>query len=146
MALTPIKDLYDAFLALLETDEWENMDEMDMTADLLQIAKASFPWFKFPRCSFELDESNTYFIDENVSNDEIQILALFMKMNWYTRVIDSWENLRPLYTERDFSPANEMREYSKRSEDVKKRALDLEKVYYRSIKGKPYDYMSFAGG
>lgn len=168
-----LKDLFDAFLALIESDEWEAVNEgaslteeeqeaadKAMDEDLLSIAKAAKPWFKFPRCSINWDETavnagenadKVNFIkanpeDPDITNTEIQILAAFMKMIWYGRVIDSWENLRPLYTERDFSPGKMLAEFKGRAADQKKNALDLERVYYRSINGKPFDFSRLAGG
>lgn len=146
MSLTPVQALYDAFFVLLESDEWETWNEDDVISDLEYIAQAAIPWFKFPRCSFEMDQNKEYFVDEAVSNTEIQILALFMKDVWYTRVIDSWENLRPLYTERDFSPAAQLSQFNERQKLTQGRAKELEAIYYRSIKGKPYSFKKLAGG
>lgn len=146
MAKTPVQKLYDAFFVLMESDEWEAWDEYQTQIDLQHLAMAAIPWFKFPRCSLEWDESAEYFIDENIGNTEIQIIAAFMKKIWYSRVIDSWENIRPYYTERDFSPAKQMGEFQTRLDKIDNQAKELEKIYYRSIKGKPFDYTKLAGG
>jgi hypothetical protein len=146
MALTSVQSLFDAFLALIESDEWEALDEFQAQIDFKQLALAAKPWFKFPRCSLEWDENGKNFIDENMSNDEIQVLALFMKSLWYDRVVDSWENLRPYYTERDFSPGKMLGEFRGRASEQLKKAKALESVYYRSIKGKPFDYSKLSGG
>lgn len=146
MALTSVQSLFDAFLALIESDEWEALEEFQAQIDFKQLALAAKPWFKFPRCSLEWDEEGKNFIDENMSNDEIQVLALFMKSLWYDRVVDSWENLRPYYTERDFSPGKMLGEFRGRASEQLKKAKALESVYYRSIKGKPFDYSRLSGG
>ena len=146
MALTPVQNLYNAFLALIESDEWDTWEDVSVETDLRQIALSAIPWFKFPRCSLEFDEAGEYFVDENITNTEIQILALFMRFNWLGRVIDTWENLKPMYSERDFSPAKQMSEFRGRQEDALNQAEKLEQIYYRSIKGKPYDYSKLAGG
>lgn len=144
--MTPVQDLYDAFLVLIESDEWDQLEENVANIDFQHLAMAAIPWFKFPRCSLEWDENAEYFKDENITNTEIQIIALFMKALWLNRVIDTWENLRPYYTERDFSPAKQLSEFRSRQQNQMEQAKNLEKVYYRSIKGKPYDYKTFAGG
>ncbi len=144
--MTPVQDLYDAFLVLIESDEWDQLEENVANIDFQHLAMAAIPWFKFPRCSLEWDENAEYFKDENITNTEIQIIALFMKALWLNRVIDTWENLRPYYTERDFSPAKQLSEFRSRQQNQMEQAKDLEKIYYRSIKGKPYDYTTFAGG
>ena len=146
MALTPVQNLYDAFLALIESDEWDVLDSLQVEIDLRQLALAARPWFKFPRCSLDWDDKAKNFVDEEISNDEIQVWALFMKSSWYDRVVDSWENLRPYYTERDFSPGKMLGEFRGRASEQLKKAKALESVYYRSIKGKPFNYSTFAGG
>lgn len=146
MSKVPVQDLYDAFLVLIESDEWDQLEENAANIDFQHLAMVAIPWFKFPRCSLEWDENAEYFNDENITNTEIQIIALFMKALWLNRVIDTWENLRPYYTERDFSPAKQLSEFRSRQQNQMEQAKDLEKVYYRSIKGKPYDYTTFAGG
>lgn len=143
---TPVQALYDAFLVLIESDEWDTWEETSINNDLMHLALAAKPWFKFPRCSLDWDETAEYFLDEKISNTEIQIWALFMKSLWYSRAIDSWENLKPMYTERDFSPAKQLSEFRQRQDSIMKEAKDLEKVYYRSISGKPFDYKKLAGG
>ena len=144
--MTPVQGLYDVFLGLIECDEWDQLEENVANIDFQHLAMAAIPWFKFPRCSLEWDENAEYFKDENITNTEIQIIALFMKALWLNRVIDTWENLRPYYTERDFSPAKQLSEFRSRQQNQMEQAKDLEKIYYRSIKGKPYDYTTFAGG
>ena len=146
MALTPVQNLYDAFLVLVESDEWDVMESFQAEIDFKQLALAAMPWFKFPRCSLEMDSEGQFFVDENIGNTEIQILALFMKSMWYDRVVDSWENLRPYYTERDFSPGKMLGEFRGRAAEQLKKAKALESIYYRSIKGSPFDYTTLAGG
>lgn len=144
--MTPLQNLYDAFFVILESDEWDLWDEQVVNQDLLHLFRAAVPWFKFPRCSLELDSEQKNFVDPRVGNTELQILALFMKDIWYGRVIESWENLRPAYAEVDFSPASQQREYTARQKALQSRAEKLESIYYRSVDGKSYDYGKLAGG
>src|SRR5574344_830013 len=95
------QEVYNAFLTLILSDEWETMEELEIENDLKAILMAAIPHFKFPRVSLEYDQENDDFIND-LTNNEVQVLAQFMKLIWYGRVVDSWENLRPYYTERDF--------------------------------------------
>ena len=140
-----LQDLFNAFLSLIQSDEWATLTDLQMEEDLEDIALAAKPWFKFPRCGLEYDAQGN-FIDTKISNTELQIWAAFMKMIWYSRVVDAWENLRPLYTERDFSPGKMLSEFNSRWEKQVKYAQQLEARYYRSIEGKPFDYTKLAGG
>jgi hypothetical protein len=56
----------------------------------------------------------------------------------------TWENVKPLYVERDFSQANLIDKLTKMLEQERKNALAMESVYYRSRDGKPFDFTRFA--
>ena len=98
--MTPYTKVYEAFLARILEDEWENWLIEEALADWEQILNMAIPHFKFPRVSLEKT-------DEGFSGDlgveEIQILANYMKVEWLNRCIMTWENVKPLYVERDFS-------------------------------------------
>ena len=101
--MTPYSTIYKAFLARILEDEWEHWLIEEAEADWREIMEMAIPWFKFPR----VDLSHN---DEGFSGDlgyeEIQIIANFMKCEWLNRCIMTWENIKPLYVERDFSHAN----------------------------------------
>ena len=67
-----------------------------------------------------------------------------MKCEWLNRTILTWENVKPLYEERDFSQANLLDKFHQMLEQEKKNAARLEAVYYRSIKRRPFDYTKLA--
>jgi hypothetical protein len=140
--MTPFESIYEAFLAKMLEDEWANWDLEEVERDWSTILQGAIPWFKFPRVSLEYDEDG--FISE-LSNEEIQILANYMKVEWLNRTILTWENIKPLYEERDFSQANLLKEFRNSLESEKKKAKELESIYYRSIKGKPFNYKKLAG-
>mgnify|MGYP006052123369 FL=1 len=100
-------------------------------------------WFKFPRVSLEFDDNG--FVDD-LNNEEIQIIADFMKCEWLNRCIMNWENVKPLYEERDFSQANLLDKLDELQQAQEKKARQREANYYRSIKGKPFDFSKLAGG
>ena len=140
--MTPTQEVYDAFLAKMLEDEWLNWDEEEIKADWRELLDGAIPFFKFPRVSLEINNDN--FIND-LSNEEIQILANYMKCEWLNRTILTWENVKPLYEERDFSQANLIDKFIKLLEQEKRNALDLERIYYRVVKGKPFDYSKLAG-
>lgn len=139
--MTDFQVIYDAFLGKLLDDEWGYWEEEDIKEDWKSLLKAALPWFKFPRCS--LDTDGDQFV-EDLNNEEIQILATYMKCEWLNRTILTWENVKPLYEERDFSQANLLDKFNQMLEQEKKNAARLEAVYYRSIQRKPFDYTRLA--
>lgn len=139
--MTSFQTVYDAFLAKMLDDEWSVWEEEDMQEDWKAILQGALPWFKFPRVSLEIEDDQ--FV-EDLNNEEIQILATYMKCEWLNRTILTWENVKPLYEERDFSQANLLSKFQEMLEQEKKNAARLEAVYYRSIQRKPFDYTRLA--
>ena len=141
--MTDFQVVYDAFLGKILEDEWVNWDLDDIQADWQTLLKGALPWFKFPRVSLDFDEEEQTF-NEDLSNEEIQILATYMKCEWLNRTILTWENVKPLYEERDFSQANLLDKFNQMLAAEKKNAARLEATYYRSIKRKPFGYRQLA--
>lgn len=141
--MTNFQVVYDAFLAKMLDDEWANWYEDDILEDWKALLMSAIPWFKFPRVSLEVNEDEDAFIDD-LNNEEVQILATYMKCEWLNRTILTWENIKPLYEERDFSQANLLSKFNDTLAAEKKNAARLESIYYRSIKRKPFDYTQLA--
>ena len=141
--MTPFDKVYAAFLSRILEDEWAQwmMDEAEQ--DWRQIMENAISWFKFPRVSLERDDDGFM---EDLTSAEIQIIADFMKCEWLNRCIMTWENVKPLYEERDFSQANLLDKLGNSLEQERKKAEKRESIYYRSRNGKPFDYSKLAGG
>lgn len=139
--MTPFPKVYDAFLGKILDDEWENWTREDFEKDMFSLLCAAIMRFKFPRVSLEYDEEG--FIDD-LSNEEIQILATYMKCEWLNRTILTWENVKPLYTERDFSQANLIDKFNAMLAAELKNGQRLESIYYRSVNKKPFLYRKLA--
>ena len=139
--MTELQKVYDAFLVKMLDDEWAEWDLEDIEEDWKGLLMGALPWFKFPRVSLEIEDDS--FV-EDLSNEEIQILATYMKCEWLNRTILTWENVKPLYEERDFSQANLLDKFNQMLAAEKKNAARLEAVYYRSINRKPFKYSQMA--
>lgn len=139
---TAYQVIFDAFLSKILEDEWAHWEWEEVQIDLRELLEGAIPWFKFPRISLDRDENG---FKNELTNNEIQILATYMKCEWLNRTIMTWENIKPLYEERDFSQANLLNQFMSALEQERYNALKLERVYYRSIKEKPFDYTKLAG-
>lgn len=135
--MTSFQVVYDAFLSKILEDEWNLWEPSQMNEDLFMLLQGAISYFKFPRVSLEY--TNDGFTD-TLTNDEIQLLATYMKCEWLNRTILTWENVKPLYEERDFSQANLIDKFEEMLAAEKKNALRLEGIYYRSINKKPFPY------
>ena len=153
---TPYEIVYSAFLSKVTADDWEfeQMDDVtrllpdqDAIEDLRMILENALPYFKFPRTSLARTEEG--FIDE-LSPEEIAIISEYMKIEWLDRTIHTWENVKVMYDERDWSPANLLKQFISLLDRSEKKALRLERLYSRSITGedgmkKPFDFSQLGG-
>ena len=140
--MTPLEAVYDAFLATMLEDEWQLWEDYEVQQDLRAILSTALPQFRFPRVDLTIE--GNFFVGE-LNNTEIQILARYMKCEWLNRSILTWENIKPLYEERDFSMANMLDKLYDSLAYEKKEAKRIESIYYRSIDNKPFNYSKLAG-
>ena len=145
--MTSLKKVYAAFMSRILEDDWnDTWTDEQIYADQRLLLEAALPWFKFPRVSLEIEETEDG-IGEfcgDLSSAEIQIIANFMKCEWLNRCILTWENVKHLYVERDFSQANLLDKLKQLLEFEKKKAQEAESVYYRSRNGKPFNFGKLA--
>ena len=139
--MTSYDTIYQAFLAGILEDEWENWLIEEAESDWRQLLEKALPHFKFPRVDLTHNEEG---FSGDLSQAEIQIIANFMKCEWLNRCIMTWENVKPLYTERDFSQANLLDKLQNMLESELARAKEMESIYYRSRKGKPFNFSKLA--
>ena len=138
---TSFEVVYDAFLSKILEDEWGDWTIDEMELDLRMIMEAAIPWFKFPRVPLTRTDSG---FDNELSNEIVQIIANYMVYEWAQRSILTWENIKANYTERDFSQANLLDKLNATADAAKKKAKNLEAMYYRSRDGRPYTYRNLA--
>ena len=141
--MTPIQKVYDAFLSKMLEDEWLNWTQEEIQMDWRSLLDAAIPYFKFPRVDLAINDEDQF--EGDLTNVEVQIIATYMKCEWLNRTILTWENIKPLYVERDFSQANLIDKLKALLEREEYKALKLERVYYRSRDGQPFDYKKLAG-
>ncbi len=148
--MTTLLDVYDAFLSRINEDEWStgyNEEDLEwFLKDWRAILNIALSQFKFPRCSLDIDEEKECFVDNSMGQAEIQVLATFMKAEWIKRTIDSWENIKTQYDEKDFSQANLLKSFISLKDQVVNEAKTLERLYYRSVNRQPFNYGNLAGG
>lgn len=142
---TPFQAVYDAFLARVNSDDWIVPDDMWIAQrDWFEFLKMAIFRFRFPRISLAFDVDNSCFIEE-IGLAEIQVLATYMKHEWVKRCVASWEKIKMLYSNKDFSQANHLDKLIKLSEQCQLECIKAAATYSRSNMGKPFDYTQFAG-
>lgn len=146
---TPFLKVYGAFLARISADEWTVEEELAIVErDWQELLKMAIFRFKYPRISLETEQVDPnqqpnsellvqYQFVNDLTNDEIQLLALYMKHEWVKRCIASWENIRQLYTHKDFSPAEHLDKLIKFETTVALEVHKAEGIYDRSREKEP---------
>ena len=143
---TPFLKVYDAFLARITADEWTLEEELAIVErDWQELLQMAIFRFKYPRISLDIEEINPeeseeediphlkgYQFINDLTNDEIQLLALYMKHEWVKRCIASWENIRQLYADKDFSQANHLDKLNKLEVTIAREIHKAEGIYDRS--------------
>ena len=154
--MTSYDVVYSAFLSKVTGDDWEfeyreDVNQMLPTEndleDLRQILENALPYFKFPRTSLARNDEG---FENDLSPEEISIISEYMKVEWLDRTIHTWENVKVMYDERDWSPANLLKQFISLLERSEQKALKLERLYSRSITDKdgmrkPFDFSQLAG-
>lgn len=154
--MTSYDVVYSAFLSKITGDDWEfeyreDIKQMLPTEndleDLRQILENALPYFKFPRTSLARNDEG---FENDLSPEEISIISEYMKVEWLDRTIHTWENVKVMYDERDWSPANLLKQFISLLERSEQKALKLERLYSRSITDKdgmrkPFDFSQLAG-
>ena len=153
---TPFFQVYDAFLARITADEWTLEEELAIVErDWQELLRMAIFRFKYPRVSLKYEEISTnsnpdqlvtYQFVDTLTNDEIQILALYMKYEWISRCINSWENIRQLYADKDFSQANHLDKLLKLQVQTEKDIHKAEGIYDRSREKRPADLFKRLAG
>lgn len=131
---TPFKTIINKFLGKITDDMYVELTLEDTLRDAKSILLDAIPYFEFPR--FELyafnEKQETYTID--LTDEEINILALLMKTAWLDRQINSIENTRMKYSGPDFKMTSQANHLSKllqlKSENVRE-STHAQRLYKR---------------
>ena len=142
---TPFLKVYDAFLARITADEWTLEEELAIVErDWQELLKMAVARFKYPRVSLDFEELTdstmsddgpllkAYQFKEDLSNDEIQLLAVYMKHEWIKRCVASFEHIGKLYTSKDFSAANHLDKLNELQAAVQSEVNEQQDIYDRS--------------
>ena len=153
-------EIYNRFLGKITDDMYMELTPQDTLRDLRNLLVDAIPNFEFPRknltnytmqtttkSSSELldtdfvvrqeDDSNTVeqsYFQEELTSEEINILATLMMIGWTQRQITSIENTRMKYSGSDFkftSQANHLAKLLSLQSENQRQSLHLQRLYKR---------------
>ena len=158
MNTTPFSLVYDSFLSKITDDMYLQLTELDTYRMLEQLLLSAIEKFEFPRVNlwdyelFEIEDEVTYNGVESshedvpaiiyadgcfntvLTHEEINILAVYMIVQWLSQQLASVENTRMKYSGSDFkftSQANHMQKLLQLKKDYEREGFHLQRLYKR---------------
>ena len=135
---TPFSIVYDTFLSKVTDDMYMELTKQDTYGLLQELLLNAIPRFEFPRVDLfdyvlaELKEQS--FFIARLSREEINILAIYMVVEWLGQQLASVENVRMKYSGSDFkftSQANHMQKLLALKKDYEREGFHLQRLYKR---------------
>lgn len=160
MNTTSFAFVYDSFLSKITDDMYLELSELDTYRLLEQLLLSAIEKFEFPRVNlqdyelFGISDVHTYTgiesnnepveailyedgkFNSNLSHEEINILAVYMIVEWLSQQLASIENTRMKYSGSDFkftSQANHMHKILQLKKDYQREGFHLQRLYKRRI-------------
>lgn len=160
MNTTSFPLVYDSFLSKITDDMYLELTELDTFRMLEQLLLSAIEKFEFPRIDiwdyelFKISDETTYNGAESnheqvpaiiysggcfnnpLTHEEINILAVYMIVEWLSQQLASVENTRMKYSGSDFkftSQANHMQKLLQLKKDYEREGFHLQRLYKRRI-------------
>ena len=163
MNTTAFSLVYDSFLSKITDDMYLELTELDTFKMLEQLLLSAIEKFEFPRINLwdyellEVTEESTYqgiesdneevpaiiynegYFNNSLTHEEINILAVYMIVEWLSQQLASVENTRMKYSGPDFkftSQANHMQKLLQLKKDYEREGFHLQRLYKRRAPNK----------
>lgn len=139
---TLFSDVYEAFLSRITDDMYMEFTVEETNAMMKELLLGAIPKFEFPRVCLDYDAS---FAVEGVevgafvsklSQEEINILAAYMVVEWVGQQLTSVENTRMKYSGSDFkigSQANHLQKIALLKKECEREGFHLQRLYKRRV-------------
>ena len=151
---TPFTEVYNRFLGKITDDMYMELTPEDTIRDLNNLLIDAIPGFEFPRknlMDYTIDNTaqnvleSTSSFSEELTSEEINILAILMMNNWLQRQVTSIENTRMKYSGSDFkftSQANHLAKLLSLLKEVQRQSHHMQRLYKRRRLDKNGSYES----
>ena len=163
MNTTAFSLVYDSFFSKITDDMYLELTELDTFKMLEQLLLSAIEKFEFPRINLwdyellEVTEESTYqgiesdneevpaiiynegYFNNSLTHEEINILAVYMIVEWLSQQLASVENTRMKYSGPDFkftSQANHMQKLLQLKKDYEREGFHLQRLYKRRAPNK----------
>lgn len=157
---TPFSVIYESFLSKITDDMYMELTPKE-TYDILQeLLLSALHKFEFPRQSLDYELIDTQEVDEHndpildwgfvniLTNEQINIIANYMIVEWIGQQLASIENVRMKYSGSDFkftSQANHIQKLLQLKKDYEREGFHLQRLYKRRLRDNNGIYRSTFG-
>lgn len=139
---TPFIQVYNRFLGKITDDMYIELTPEDTVRDLRNLLIDAIPGFEFPRkdlTNYTIENTENVLEDtssfaEELTSEEINILAILMMINWTQRQVTSIENTRMKYSGSDFkftSQANHLSKLLNLLAETQRQSHHMQRLYKR---------------
>ena len=132
MEQTTFNVIYNSFTSKITDDMYMELTKVETDAIQKELLMNSLHWFEFPRVDIYNYEGEEYKID--LSNEEINIIATYMVVEWIGQQLASVELTRLKYSGSDFkftSQANHMLKLTNLQQEYERKGFHLQRLYKR---------------
>ncbi len=163
MNTTSFSLVYDSFLSKITDDMYMQLTELDTYRMLEELLLSAIEKFEFPRINLwdyellEITDETTYqgvesnneeviaviysggYFNNSLTHEEINILAVYMIVEWLSQQLASIQNTRMKYSGSDYkftSQANHMTKILSLKKDYEREGFHLQRLYKRRIPDK----------
>ena len=149
---TPFFDIYNSFFSKITDDMYLELTEQETRSMSKQLLISALPKFEFPRCSLDyylfrcqqincveeqFEPIEIWGFRDKLTNEQINILATYMIVEWLGQQLASCELTRLKYSGSDFkftSQANHMQKLLQMKKDYQREGFHLQRLYKRRFK------------
>lgn len=129
---TPFSAIYDKFLSKITDDMYMEITELETHKLLGELLESAIPWFEFPRVNL-VDRNGSEFFAQ-LTDEEQNILATYMIVEWLGQQLATIELIRMKYSGSDFkftSQANHMHKLKDLQKEYERKGFHLQRLYKR---------------
>lgn len=129
---TPFSTIYNKFLSKITDDMYMEITAEETSSLLQELMLSALPWFEFPRTNLSL-RNDVEFLNA-LTEEEINIIAIYMIVEWIGQQLATIELIRMKYSGSDFkftSQANHMHKLKDLQKEYERKGLHLQRLYKR---------------
>lgn len=135
--MTSFSAVYDSFLSKITDDMYMELTREDTEKLLKELFFSALPHFEFPRQNLDDYDATAETFNIDLTEEEINIIAIYMIVEWIGQQLASIENIRMKYTGVDFkmtSQANHIAKLQSLKSKYETEGFHLQRLYKRRIK------------